>query len=417
MREFLICQIEQAKKDPFRVLPKKIGRFLLLILVLPIIAVIRLISPWILIRFGQLPSSRLGPFSMCPELYFCERDQGLQPKSVDFFYCNNEKIANSYLKKMWGRLLHVSSLTKTFISASKLLPGHKRHGIELPHEHDYRALLATTERTHIYFTDEEKEKGKQFLVQRGVSTNQKFVCFASRDSVYLNTVQPQNNWDYHNYRDFNIHDCLPAAEELTKRGYTLFRMGAIVQETLKTDNPRIIDYATQFRNEFLDIFLLGSCRFYLGSLSGINSVSMIFRRPKAVVNAVPMETVHTWMPNDLFIPKKIWHHREGRFLTFEEMLDSNIGGFHRGDQYAQHDLEVVNNTAEEIMSLAVEMDERLNGIWQTAEGDEALQEQFREIFRRKTCHRKILARIGRNFLRQNRWLLEGEKSEIVSIHL
>ena len=36
---------------------------------------------------------------------------------------------------------------------------------------------------------------------------------------------------------------LLAAEELTKKGYYVFRMGVVADKLFKSDNPKIIDYA------------------------------------------------------------------------------------------------------------------------------------------------------------------------------
>jgi hypothetical protein len=58
------------------------------------------------------------------------------------------------------------------------------------------------------------------------------------------------------------------------------------------------------------------------------------------------------------------------------------------------------------MDVAVEMDERLKGTWQTNEEDEELQRLFWAIFPKSELHGEILSRIGAGFLRQNRELLE-----------
>ena len=52
------------------------------------------------------------------------------------------------------------------------------------------------------------------------------------------------------------------------------------------------------------------------------------------------------------------------------------------------------------------MDERLKGTWQTTEEDEELQQRFWSLFRKSELHGVIKARIGGDFLRQNKDLLE-----------
>ena len=44
------------------------------LLSIPLIVILRLIKSWYLIRWGELESGRIGPFSINTELYCCERD-------------------------------------------------------------------------------------------------------------------------------------------------------------------------------------------------------------------------------------------------------------------------------------------------------------------------------------------------------
>ena len=154
---------------------------------------------------------------------------------------------------------------------------------------------------------------------------------------------------------------------------------------------------------------------------------MIFRRPVAYANSIPLEHAFTSTAKDLFIPKKLWLRKEHRFLTFREINSSGAGQFLRSEQYERLELEVIENTPEEITSLAVEMHERLDGTWQGTEEDDELQREFWAIFNRSgrsgtfdaelfinqtpgswlgTLHGEIRSRIGTEFLRQNKALLE-----------
>ncbi len=83
-----------------------------------------------------------------------------------------------------------------------------------------------------------------------------------------------------------------------------------------------------------------------------------------------------------------------------------VGRFINAGEYEQAGIEVVDNTQEEIAAVAVEMDERLNGTWLTTEEDEELQSRFWSLFKHSELHGVLLSRIGAEFLRQNRDLLE-----------
>jgi len=197
-----------------------------------------------------------------------------------------------------------------------------------------------------------------------------------------------------------------AAEELVCRGYTVLRMGAVVKKPLKTVCPKIIDYATKCRSDFMDIYLEAKCSFHLGSPSGLNAVPIMFRRPRATVNFSALEYIYSWSSNELIIPKKMWLKDEKRFMTFREIFESGTGKFLRTQKFAKHGIELIENTPEEILDVTTEMDGRLKGAWGSTEEDEELQERFWDIFPKSELHGEIYSRIGAEFLRQNQELLE-----------
>ncbi len=93
-------------------------------------------------------------------------------------------------------------------------------------------------------------------------------------------------------------------------------------------------------------------------------------------------------------------------MTFGEILDSGVGKFLHSERYEQLEIEIVENTPEEITALAIEMDERLKGTWQATAEDEELQRRFWLLFKPSELNRVFLSRIGAEFLRQHRELLD-----------
>lgn len=379
-------------------------------LALLLVLVIRALRPLVTIRFGQLPSMFIGSFARCPEVYLCERDAGLYGRrAVDVWYHENP-ISNLQLKKMWGRSLHTSDLVRIPARLNQWLPGGQNHVIPLwinkrSTGRDIEGLLAITD-PHLQFTDEEEQLGGAYLRQMGVPIDGEFVCFHARDPVYRNTKLPGRDDTHNAYRNVSIIDYLPAAEEAARRGYFAFRMGSMVQEALPSTDSNVIDYASNGRTDFLDIYLAAKCRFFLGCGSGIDAISTIFRRPTIYANYVPLHHISTWGPDDLTIPKKLWLREEGRFLTFREILQSEIGGFARTEQYDRLGIELVENTPEEITAVVVELDERLNGSWQPMEEDEELQRRFWSLVEPSELSKVFRSRVGADFLRRNRELLD-----------
>jgi putative glycosyltransferase (TIGR04372 family) len=220
----------------------------------------------------------------------------------------------------------------------------------------------------------------------------------------LDTKYTDKDWSYHDYRDSSIQDYLAAAESLTQRGYHTIRMGDTVRETLNVDSPRIIDYPFKRRSAFMDVYLLAKCRFLLASTSGVAGISQIFRVPLAVVNAIPLE-YNPAGAQDIYILKKLWLRRENRLMTFREILDSGASRFHHSEEYQGLGIELVDNSPDEITALAIEMDERLNDTWDITQEDEYLQQSYWSLFNPSHLCYNSASRIGADFLRRNRDLL------------
>ena len=378
--------------------------------ILPLV-VIRSIRPIFLIRFGSLRSERLGHYLENTETYLSEKDLNAdERRTIDIFY-NQSPISNYQVKKMWGRQLNVFQVAKWLDKANRLIPFGEAHKIpwRSPYpERDVYGILSKTA-PHLKFTKSEVSIGHQKLKEMGISKQQQFICFHARDPAYLEAFLPMSasdtNWDYQDFRDSDINNYLAAAETMVSRGYYSLRMGAKVQEPLDTDCDGIIDYATINRTEFLDIFLAAKCRFFLCSTNGIYAIPMCFRRPVAYANWIPLGRPPSWGPKDIFIVKKLWLRADKRYLTFNEIIHSEIGQFQSKELYENFGIDVIENTSDEINALALEMDDRLNGTWVTTVEDEILQDKFRCLFEPNDLHQVFLSRMGAEFLKQNKDLL------------
>lgn len=258
----------------------------------------------------------------------------------------------------------------------------------------------------VHFSDEEKEKGEKFLAQMGISQNDWFVCFYARDSRYLerDISNEQNNYGYHEYRNSDINNCLKAAEYIANQGGFAVRVGSVIEKPLPAKrHPRIIDYAADFRSDFMDVFLAANCKFFIGHNSGIILMSQIFNVPTAQVNLIPFSHVPL-ASRDIYIPKKMWCRKRKRILTFKEII-KNCMDYDKSEQYKNAGIAVIENDPDDILDLTIEMNERLDGKFRYSAEDKKLQNNFRALF--KPNHRcyGFLSRIGAHFLRKNRELL------------
>jgi putative glycosyltransferase (TIGR04372 family) len=426
VKPFIDSQLRQTQYGGQPVFARKMKRGLqillkmpLYILSVPAVLVIRLIRPWLLVRWRSMISARIGHFAGNTEMYLCEWDARINmPKQrhVDLCYMSYGRICNQQLAIMWKRVLRIwpSWILGPISRVNRMIPEGAVHeiGSNTQSDRDVHNLLDRFP-PHLEFTPEEEARGEAGIRAMGIPQGAHFACLIVRDSDYLGHYFPNGDWVYHNYRDCDIQNFIMAAEELADRGYFVIRMGAKVREAMQTLHPRVIDYATNgMRNDFMDIYLGAKCDFCISTSLGFDAVPTLFRRPIVYVNFAPLAFLVTYRKEVVLITKK--HiSEERRSLTLREIL-SHDGGFCRNaSDYEYKGVKLVENTPEEIRDVVIEMAERLNGTWQPHEDDEALQRRFWEIFpmdavditQGRPLHGEIRARYGASFLRNNReWL-------------
>lgn len=410
---FINNQLNQIKEGGGNVIFRKIKTFGLIVLrnsiaipLIPIILIIRLISPFVLIRFKQIRTDRIGHLAYEPDLYLLERKVGLHGKRTFDFFFTYGQICNKQLKLMWSRILTDYSLFGLFLHrANRFLPGASKHTVPLCGMlHEDKLGLQDRFGPQLFFTPEEERRGQQGLKLLGINPEAKFICFHSRDSAYL-SEKIGNNFTYHNYRDSSIQNYVRAIERLNQKDYYSFRMGAIAKEVLKSTDAKIIDYASKYRNEFMDIYLIANCHFYLGTNSGPSAIATIFRKPVAYANVAPFLGLTGFTDKDIFIPKKYWLINEKRLLTFDEIFSRGAESYDKAYMFVKAGIKLIENTPEEILGLAKEMDDRLNGDWKEEKKDKILQHKYSAIIEKNGLGLKRKALIATSFLVENQGLL------------
>jgi len=244
-QSYISRQFSEVKKGGAVIFARKIFTAIKLLLLtpsyffaIPILSFIYLIRPWFLVRFSCLISSRLGHFAQNTEMYLCERDFGMYTFTIPHLdlFCF-ERVSNNQLAKMWKRQLNI--LPSWFLLPiininsflSKFFPQCKLHHSlnyishsKTWHPSDWHDLLNKSN-PHLKFTKEEIAYGKECLKKFGLLNSEKFVCLDVRDQAFLDHHFPEKTWHYHSLRNVELENFILAAEELTKRGYYVFRMG------------------------------------------------------------------------------------------------------------------------------------------------------------------------------------------------
>ena len=206
-----------------------------------------------------------------------------------------------------------------------------------------------------------------------------------RDSSFLASSDnlawsKSRDWSYHNYRDSDISTYVDAAEVLADMGYTVFRMGAIVEKPLNSKHPRVIDYATNgMRTEFLDIFLGAHCTFCVSTGSGWDTIPQIFRRPSLYVNLVPIFS-HECLVRDLLIyPKILQDNLTKSNLRLDEIIERTSSGSLFSAEYADAGVAIRDMSSDELVAAVTEMTARVEGTFVETPEQKQMQAKLKHI--------------------------------------
>lgn len=373
-----------------------------------ILTLLWLISPIIKIRMGALIGQRIGHLALNTDLFFRKQQLHHENKRIITIFIVG-RVANQQLLKMWKRhaIIIQSQLIRGLFEYSRWI-WEKTHFYEPLDMFSNEYYEFNAAQPTLTFPQEEKIKGNNALREMGINPDKDwFVCILARDSAYLNKeLGQQKDWSYHDYRNVDIDTYVLAIDHIVALGGFVIRMGYHVNKVLNYKHPKVIDYAIKGRTDFMDIFLAGNCRFFLGNNSGMIHVAQIFDRPQVGVNVAP-PTSMVFGKNCLFIPKKIKNLASDEFISFKKFITESVspnefefyshGMLAKGWTYE-------DNSPEEILDVTVEMIERLEGRYHPTEEDTQLLNKYYSLYPKNHWAEKNKTPIGIKFLKENQKL-------------
>lgn len=368
--------------------------------------VLRALSPLVVVRAGEIFSSRIGHLAYDCEVYLCERELGRHAGCFDLFYLKDNHTANATLHRLFARQMRIWPVARVVHDAAVRFR-LDRHEIKLVTRslgtaRDPECLIPVTE-AHISFSEAEHAQARREMLRLGMPPGVPYVCLLGRDAAYLNWLKPfQNDGNLQEPRNIDINDYEPTAIMLRDAGQVVLRMGSKVKAHLACAGGRILDYATHpARSDLLDVYLSATCRFFIGSGSGLQEVPVIFRVPCVLINCFQLELLQAGSPQNILLPQLIIDQESGRVLRVDEILSLGMGRW-GVERFAQSErYRPLHNTPEEIRDAAWEMHSRLDGTWQPHPQDETLQRRFWSLFTPSPYNACFAARIGAAFLRRH----------------
>ena len=373
------------------------------------------IEPFRKIRLGEMPDDRIGHLSLDTELFARELALNGRPPATSFIFIASNP-ANRQLLTMWKRRLCIVEslwLRRAYHGARPVLRrtrfhrqvwDWKAHG---PHEIIGRGAPA------LAFTADEERRGREFLASVGIGPDDWFVCAHVRDPAYMLKRQGFGVTSYGNsYRDSAVEDYYDAMRWIAERGGFVLRMGAIVEKPLPDLGPRVIDYATKHRSDFLDIYLSAKCRLFLGSNSGLAAVPMIFDVPVACTNFFPFMVVPPGKAAR-YTPQLLRRKSGGAIVSLAELRamgllqedPARLKELSDVRTYDSRGLDLVPNDRQDVLELAMDMLDLVER--RPPPGDGArLQDIYRGYFSGPEAS-ALAGRVGPRFLLRHRTLLDA----------
>ena len=391
--------------------------------VLPLI----IFRPFKEIYFAPLRTDRIGHFIQDTEILIAQinSESTKRKKNILVFWFCSSIISNMYVYSIWNSILRViaySRISSAIYSTAVVV--EKICKIKLTFRHktydDLYSYVYLLEQCAPVFgmPHEDSEECKNILKSVGIDTSLNWVCILNRDQGYLRHMYPHLDWEFNEYRNSNIETYVSAAEYLAEKKIMIFRMRSHVEKSFSSSNSTmLIDYANcSWRTEKLDIYLTSRCLFMVSSGTGLDAVAVALRKPLLMVNSTQPLNLYKSKSQHIIIFKKFLDKKTGNYLSPTQYYHMGIKyGFTvdnqlhlRSQDLVKLEIEVVDNTQEEIREAVEEMYQLITNKNQFNENFSKQQIKFWENFPKIGLYlndSQVNCKVGDKFLANNQWLL------------
>jgi putative glycosyltransferase (TIGR04372 family) len=371
-------------------------RSLLCMLVYPVFRIFK-------IKLLNLDIYAIGHLVIEPETYIKEGALGTNVSGrprYPVITAPENRAANPCLLEYWKDYFNIISSPIVCFFIYPLLARKRVTYDLLPYDHDptdyqyrriERAYLGRPAILQLKHGD--KLKGEEVLRALKIPGNDWFVTLHCRESGYLHKSGRSTQ---SNFRNADIDSYLDAIHCIVERGGWVIRMGDPSMKPL-TGMDRVVDYAhSDLKSDFMDLFLCASSRFMIGTSSGCSLLASVFGVPTIGTNLTPgVTSISSDRLDSIIITKLLYSRREHRLLRFDEIFGSKLAYFDHDYEFDREDLQLVDNTAEEIRDVTLQMFDILDGKSTDDAEEDQMQADYKALMR---LPHPPLYRVGRSFL-------------------
>ncbi len=379
-----------------------------IILTYPIFFLIALILKILNIKMLNIVYvNAIGHYMLEPECFIRENLSQLKQKYKNiFFLAPKSEVCNTYATVLWKEYFTVFESNIICF----LLKPLSRQRICKCDIYEYVMKENNTVKCFKIFNDtyhldtlhklnsKVEEKCRKKLKKINITAEDWFVVLHTRDPYYRNHKEKT-------IRDTDIGSYKLAINEIVSRGGKVIRMGTKgTRIDLKGIN--IIDYPnSDLKSEEMDFYLCANAKLAIVCTSGLAVIPAIFKTPILYTNTIPMGNSLPLQPGAITIPKLLFSKKYNRKLTFKESLDYPLGNAITNTPYKENDIDVIDNTAEDIRDGLLETFQRVDKTYKESEEKKLLQKKFKTYIRKGHYSFGSGGFVSGEFLRKNMNLL------------
>lgn len=364
-------------------------------------------------RLRFLPYLWVGNFGHLAQMdYYIKREilEGRARSDTIFYLSPYNRPPNSFFFEQWRPFITViedeAKLPLPLASLNALavdfLAPHRPDGStvhlwEIAAD-TYRRWEAEGRRPLLKFPAEIAAEARELLAQAGMPRDAWFVALHVREAG-----PGAHHADLHYVLNARIADYMSAIKEITERGGWVIRMGDPKMTPLEP-MANVLDYChSAIRSDWMDVFLLGNCRFFLGTSSGPAYVPPAYGVPCVLTNWWP-PAQRPWHSSDIFMPK-LYKTNYGEPLSLAKSLQEPFGYCNSVDYLEETQaVHVEDNSPADIRLAVIEMFERLEKSVHYDDEIVDLRSRADRIYRTADAHG--MAQLARDFLKKNKALVD-----------
>lgn len=204
---------------------------------------------------------------------------------------------------------------------------------------------------------EDMVRGRATLRSLGIPDDAWFVCLHAREGGYHREISGSTQ----EHRNTSIKDYFAAICQITDKGGWVIRLGDPSMTPLPVMH-NVIDYAhSPVKSDWMDVYLCGASRFFIGTTSGLTNAVISFGVPCLLVNCLSNFS-QLWNKSVVFTLKLFWSESKNHYLKFGEIVNEPVRSkVFNLKSLAHSGIRPVNNSSDEILDGVIEMFERMDG--------------------------------------------------------